>query len=90
MSNDEELEEPATLLARHTYEVASSVDVFDTTSVLVRLSESTGKATMEYFDDVAILIGSPLTTLSHVMSGRGRPLAEQVNVAVFGCTATTS
>ena len=45
---------------------------------------------IEYFEDAVIMSESPLTTLSHVMSGRRRPLAEQVNLAVSFCTATTS
>ena len=49
-----------------------------------------GVVDIEYFDDAVIMSDSPLTTLSHVMSGRGRPLAEQVNIAVSFCTATIS
>ena len=78
------------MIALHTNEVESSVDVLDTTSVLVWFSAPTGVVTMEYFKDVVIMSDSPLTTLSQVISGRGKPLAEQVNVAMFGCTITWS
>ena len=72
--------------ALQVYVVASSFDVFDTTSVLVWFLVPTGIVTMEYFEDAVIMSDSPLSTLSQVISGRGRPLAEQVNVAMFGCT----
>ena len=78
------------MVALHKNELESSVDVLDTTSVLVWFSAPTGVVTMEYFKDVVIMNDSPLTTLSQVISGRGRPLAEQMNVAVFGCTTTRS
>ena len=64
--------------------------VLATVSVLVTFSVPTDVVTMEYLEDCTIVSDWPLTTLSHDMAGRGRPLAEQVNVAVLGCTATWS
>ena len=41
---------------------------------------------MVYIEDCVMSIDDPLLTLSHVMLGLGRPLAEQLNEAVDDCT----
>ena len=64
--------------------------VLATVSVLVTFCVPTDVVTMEYLEDCEIVSDWPLTCLSHDMAGRGRPLAEQVNVAVLDCTATWS
>ena len=77
---------PSVFSARHVYSVASSGEVFNIISVLVWFCSPIGVDTMVYLEDCVMGSKDPLTTLSHVMLGLGRPLAEQENEAVDGCT----
>ena len=67
--------------------MASPGEVFNIISVLVWFCSPTATVTIVYLEEDCV-IGSndPLTTLSHVMLGLRRPLAEQVNDAVDDST----